>query len=185
VPTPLLSAAEFLDRCDARNVGDLVLDDGTRADAGDLTGGASAAGRRVQAAIDAAIGQLLSAANVGKRYTQQQLEDLTDGSYFAARIKSILRDLAYGELLRRRNLPADDFDRLCPGYAMAQADLELIRTGERVFGDVPGVPEAGLPHAIDTATRPGIDPPLLSDNVRVFGVLNPSCRPGWQPGQCW
>lgn len=173
-----LTATEFLDRYDARLSRQRLLDRGQDADLEDLTDESTDAGRRLRTAIDDAEGLLVSAAAVGTRYRVKDLLDVVNAgvSASASTIKRVVADLALGIVLKRRSLPAEEFKQLAPGYDEAVAFLQLIRSGERVFPDIPGVPEAGLPSI--GSNVPGqslVPPPLLWTQTggRLFGNLFP------------
>lgn len=189
----ILSPSRFLDFCDARNVADYVLDTGAAADPADLTNPATTAGARVQLAIDYATGVFYSAVRVGKRYTRDQvtaLIALADASSSNPQedtnlIRATIADLAFARLVLRRNLPADEFKALCPGYENALEYLEQVRSGERIFDEVPLVDDAGLPHA-NTLPPPNVPRPcLITDNTRIFGTVGQirnGCQTGPWPG---
>lgn len=176
-----LTASEFLDFYDARTVAGRLLDDGRDAAAIDMLDSTSTAGRRLALVVQVGEERVLAAVRVGNRYTVLELQALVDGGT-AGLLKSLIAHVAFGELLKRRALPADKFAALAPAYAEAEDYLQLLREGNRIFDDVPNVPEAGLPADIDIRTRTGIDDPSLVDNHRLFGVLSPSVRPGLSGG---
>lgn len=171
----LLTASELLLRYDGRRVGDAVLDDDTRASDADWTNGSSTAGQRVLAAIADAEGELISAITVGDRYTLPQIATLMADqptSYSANLIRRIVADLTYGNLLLRRANAADELNALAPGWAKAQQMLTLLRQAERIFPDIPGVPEAGLPGEA-TSIPTYNQPPLLSQiAIPLYGYVN-------------
>lgn len=173
----LLTVTEFLDRYDQRAVAQRLLDDGQDAPDWELIDATSVAGRRLLAAIADSEGLLVAAAAVGKRYDADELQAVVDaGDNSSARIiKRIVADLAFGLILKRRSLPSGEFQALAPGYAEATALLELVRRGDRVFPDIPGVAVAGLPDVVSSIPRPGDQPQLWSSNVRLFGVLDHDC----------
>lgn len=181
---PLLTAAELIDRHDARNLRQRLLDDGSDALEVDLTDESTTAGRRVRAAIDDAEGWFISAVTVGARYSVQDMLTVAEAgtSHSAKTIKRIVADLAFGNLLKRRSLPAADFQALAPFYEEAMGFCEQLRRGDRVFPDVAGVPNAGLPQINSNIPRFGFEvPSLWSQEVRLFGDIY---RPPFGPGRC-
>lgn len=128
--TPLSSSdsyctvTEFLERADARTVGDLVSDSGARVSASSLTANAN-----VLTAIADASGMLESACVAGERYTPADLLALTGVS--ASFLRMLVSDLALGRLILRR--PQKDTP-LPASYQLALDWLEKLRRGERVFG---------------------------------------------------
>lgn len=176
----LLTAAEFVARIDARRIRDSVLDNDTRATEADIVDPLTTAGSRVQVAIADAEGEFYSAVTVGGRYLIADIDAMVNNIDAAIRlcgsanlIRNILANLAYGNLLKRRALPLDDFSKSAPGYYDAQEKLTLLRQAERIFPDIAGVVEAGLP---DSATSvPEIDTaaPLMSQIAfNYFGNIN-------------
>ncbi len=181
---PLLTQAELLLRYDGRRIGDCVLDDDQRATDTEWQGG-GVPGQRVLTAIADAEGELISAVTVGSRYYAQDIDTVvtaTPDCYSSRLVKRIVADLAYGNLLKRRGLPAEDFAALAPAYAEAQQKLTMLRMAERIFPDVPGVPEAGLPGtegSIPDLTANA--PPLISQIAfPYFGIIN---QPPYGPGR--
>lgn len=165
---PLFDATDLLARYDARSIGQRVNDDGTAATAGEIP-----SNPRVLACMADAEGRLVMAATVGKRYTYAELSTAASaGNPSGNAIKRLLCDLTWGLILKARGLPAKEFESLAPAYAEAEQILQLIRTGERVFPDIPGVAEAGLPETLSNVPQPGDSPLLWSQNTRLFGVLD-------------
>lgn len=181
----LLTAEQFLDFYDARTVGGRLLDNGRDATEADMLDSTSAAGRRLALMIGVGTGRVLAAVRVSNRYTRDDLQRIADAADESGELlRSLIAHVTFGEILKRRALPAGKFEELAPHYAEAEAYLEQLREGNRIFDDVPKVPEAGLPGEIDTRSRPGRDEPSLVDNFRLFGNLYPSVRPG-QSGGNW
>lgn len=131
------TANDLISFKDARHLGDLCSDDGTRQPAGALANNA-----KITAALDAASGEIEAALLQGKRYTASDLSTLTGNS--AAYLKKLTCDIAYWILWDRK--PAyrpDDHSRDRVIEACQQA-LKMLRTGEHIF-NVTAVKEAGVP----------------------------------------
>lgn len=143
---------------DARRLGDLVSDDGTRVAAGSLSGNA-----KLEAALEAASGEVESAVFVGERYSTADLSGLTGNSL--AYLKKIVCDIAYAILWERKaeadpELRADAIER-------SQRHLKMLRSGERIF-DVDEAKDAGLPKLVQ-ASRVELDRMnYIRDRTRNF-----------------
>jgi phage gp36-like protein len=92
---PYATANDFLERYDARLIGDLVSDDGTRVEVGDLPANAV-----VLAVLNDAGATVDAAVYVGNRYTPAQMSDLSDTA--AAFVRRLVCDLALLYIKRRR-----------------------------------------------------------------------------------
>lgn len=122
------SAAEFLKRIDKRTVADLCSDTGTP-----VTEGALAANVNLLAALEDASGDVEAAALMGGRYSNADLAALiTDDGVGAAKLRRIVSDLAIAYLFERR--PSPDLDRQPQAVERALKFLELLASGERIFG---------------------------------------------------
>lgn len=131
------TAADLINYKSSAHLGDLCSDDGTRQPAGALT-----ANPKIQAALDAASGEIEAALLQGKRYTAADLAALTGNSQ--AYLKKLTCDIAFWVLWDRK--PAyrpDDHSRDRAVEACQQA-LKMLRTGEHIF-NVTAVKEAGVP----------------------------------------
>lgn len=131
-----LAASDFLNRYDARAVGDLVSDNGNRVSPSNLVNNAV-----LQEALNDASGMIEAACLRSGRYQPTDLSGLTGVSQrFLWRL---IADLAMGLLIERR----PDIDRPTPkAYDAALAWLGQLATGERIFG-LAEVQDAGLPAA--------------------------------------
>lgn len=174
---PFVTNQDILDRFDGRWIGKNLNDDNTAATITQLLIDTSGPGARLKSlAIDASE-ELMSAAAVGARYTEPQLRE-----YGGNLLKSIVCGLVMGAILQRRGRAVDDFDKLSASYTLARERVEELRRGERIFFNVPDVPEAGLPGTPTSDPIPGIDPPLLTQAaVRYFGYPIGGPRP-YPPG---
>lgn len=120
---------------DARDIGDLVADDGNRVSEANL-----ATDSNFLLAIQAASGEIEAACLIGNRYTTSDLENLTGNS--AALLKRICADVTMKVLWDRREADQHGERRK---YAIERAEkwLDQLRKGERVF-NVTGVLDAGV-----------------------------------------
>jgi len=92
---PYANANDFLQRYDVRLIGDLVSDDGTRVNPGDLPNHTV-----VLAVLNDASATVDAAVYVGNRYTPDQLANLSDTA--AAFVRRLVCDLALIYIKRRR-----------------------------------------------------------------------------------
>lgn len=130
------SGADLLARFDARTLGDLVSDSGTRVASGSL-----AADTNIVAALADASGEVEAALLMGERYSVANLEGLTGNSL--ALLKRITCDCAMALLYGRR--PEEAWaDRRAAAEQVKATHLERLAKGDRVF-NVEGIPEAGNP----------------------------------------
>jgi len=138
--TPLSSATSYatptqlLQHYDARQIGDLVGDVGTRVSSASLLTDVN-----VQAALDRASGEIEAACLVAGKYTPDDLNILT-GMALALRV-GLCVDLAYW-FLQIRRFPKSE---ITEGYRAAMEKLDRLRLGERIFG-LQEVANAGLPN---------------------------------------
>jgi len=188
--TPFVTNRQFLQRYDGRWVGQNILDDNSAASIASLQIVSTEAGTRLQSILSEASEMVMSAAAVGARYTERDLRDRPNdsppyvgGGDFLVRI---VCNIAMGLVLMRRGRALSDENALSGPYNDAMAQLELLRRGERIFFNVPGVPEAGLPSTASMAPRPGIDPPLITQEAaRYFGTGPFPNYPGYYGGNWW
>lgn len=116
------STSDMLERYDARIIGDLVADAGSR-----ISSAALLTNDNLEAALDSAAGWIESAALVGNRYTAADLSGLTGNSL--AFIKQLNCDIAFSLLRQRRGFDVAQF----PAVEQSLAILDRIRLGERIF----------------------------------------------------
>lgn len=148
------------DRYDARRLGELVRDDGTKATPAQLD-----ADTVLQAALDDGHSLINSAALAGRRYTPSDLADLTDLD--KALLIRLNCDLAYGFLLRRRGFAEGEVSRLAPGFEEALQLLQRLKNGDIVF-NVESVLEAGTMDRVVLSKNVT----LVSSMSRLFGNLD-------------
>jgi len=150
---------DLLARYDARILGDLIQDTGTRT-TNTVT---IAADANVAASLADASGLIESACFVGNRYSAADLSGLAGNGL--ALIKRITCDLAFALLRQRRGYDLEQFPLVEKTYAL----LDRLRLGERVF-DVDEVEDKGNPTTdairIDTILQLN----LIRDNIRYFPV---------------
>jgi hypothetical protein len=132
--------ADMLALKDARTVGALVKDDGTRASATAL-----ATDPNLLAALQAASGEVEAAVMQGGRYTVADLQALTDNS--AAYLKELVCKIAWARLWARRPYDKEHAEAI----REAQDALEMLRLGKHVF-NLPAQINAGTP----TITGPSV-----------------------------
>ncbi len=153
-----LSVAEFLLRCDARFVGDMVSDDGTAVEPGSLT-----ANTKLIAVLLDASGLVESAAMRGAKYAPEDLEALTGAA--AGRLYRLITEIAVRYLYERRP------DRGPPPEMSKQAmeELLLLRQGEMVFGTVETAAAQNMDHEIETSRQVEIRYGTTFQAGRFFG----------------
>lgn len=161
----------FLQRYDWRWIAKNTTDTGVAASLTDLQNENSAPGGILQTFLDEASEMVMGAAAVGARYSQ---DDLT--IYGGSLLVRIVCDLTMGLVLKRRGRPTEDAESLSQPYAEALEYLELLRRGERIFFNVPDVPEAGLPGTATMEPTPGIDPPTISQQAGRYFGYPPGCN---------
>ncbi len=152
-----LTGAEFLQRYDARTVGDLVQDTGARVTTNLATD------TNLLAMIADASGWVESACYVGNRYTSADLTALTGSS--AALLKRLVADISFAFLRQRRGYDLEQFPLVQESFNM----LDRLRLGERVF-DIAAVKDAGNASATTTSKQTILSQNLLRDNTRYFNV---------------
>lgn len=152
---------------DSTLLGQLVNDDGTAATEVDLLTNA-----KLTAALSSASGEINMAAQVGEKYSVDDLEGLTGDD--AMRLAEITAWLAIPKLLGRRNPSIEKYDEI----EDAQMVLQAIREGIRVF-PTPEAQEAGLPTMVNN--RSFRTRPLLSSMCRAGRYFG---RRAWEMGNC-
>ena len=136
--------ADMLALFDARSLGALVKDDGTRGSPTELLTDPNLA-----AALAAASGRVEAAMLHGGRYSVADLESLTDNSL--AYLKKLVCDVAFVTVWSRR--PFDELkgiSQVC--FDHSEAALESLRQGREVFNLTAQI-AAGLPPAPTGPTR--------------------------------
>lgn len=132
---PYATVTDLMSRKDPVLLGQLASDDpDTIVSADDLP--------TTQCVLDVladASGEVDAACLIAQRYTPYQLANL-DGNSLNM-LKRLVCTLAFTFLRRRRGFEGEDLEE----FKQALEMLEQLRKGERIFGDVPGVAEAGNP----------------------------------------
>lgn len=152
-------SSDLVARYDARHIGDLAGDGGSRVDSGDF-----AADAKITAALLDASGMVDAALLQGKRYTTTQLEALTGNSL--GWLKRITCSVAMYLLEDRRARP--DEERRQRAWERAEEWLEKLRQGKNVF-DIDDVKAAGVLEGTDGPTNVQLqDLGLIRDSVPRF-----------------
>ena len=146
--------ADMLARYDARRLGDLVEDAGTRVTASGL-----ASDPNLQAALDDAAGMIDASLLRGGRYLPTDLTGLAPASSSWKLLLRLNCDLAYGLLLARRDLASTR------QVDLAFALLDKLAEGSLIFGAVQAAVTAGKPQNV----RLDFDVSLISSIDRIFG----------------
>lgn len=159
------TVAQFLRRYDVRRVADFNSDTGSPVTPSDPIS-LSAPDFVGQAILDASA-MVDTALQSGSRYLKSDLTtlladpDVTKGMP----ITRVVCDIAYARLIMRRGYPAEEVNRLCPGYVDALKWLSDLAEGKSVL-DIPASIAAGLPKAGLTDV---FDPNLMSNYNKAFG----------------
>lgn len=162
--------AQLLIFLDARRVGDMLLQNNTRATEAQILDTSSAAGSTVQTMLRVASEFIVSAATVGQRYTRDILDGIAATNTNSALIlQRLTAMLAFGMLVSRRALPPEQVASMAPEFQWAQDTIELFRRGDRILYDVPEMAEAGLPEAVSNTPRPPQPPTWTQTASRFFG----------------
>lgn len=137
----LLSASEFLKRCDKRTVADLVSDTGTAADVGTLS-----ADTNLAAALLDATGEVEASAMKGGRYRPADLAALTGAAL--GRLYRMITRLTLVYLYERRP------DKGPPAELLktVSEQLELLRQGEAVFGTDETYDASTMDHEVEVSS---------------------------------
>lgn len=152
------TAAQMITRYDARTIGELVADDGTR-----VTGATLLADPNLAVALDDASGQIDAALMQSNRYSADDLSGLTGNS--AAHLQRITCDLAMGYLYARR--PMYDVDSYQKFMELGNKILTQLRKGENVF-NLSSQKDAGTPSVDGPTTVDYARLNLLPDRIKHF-----------------
>jgi hypothetical protein len=121
---------------DSRRCRELASDTGTPIALGDLE-----TDPVITAVLAKATEQVLSHARYGKRYSEEDLQELADDAERGWMLRSLTCDLAFASLIMRRGTGAADVDRLSPNYKMALATLQQLAAGAMIFPRLTGPDE--------------------------------------------
>lgn len=163
MPTPIsnsdsyASPADLLKRFDARVVGDLCRDDGTRESASAIL-----ANSNVLTALSGASGRVERAAFVGEKYSAADLAALTGPGLDA--IKDLVCGLAMVRLYKRR-FPLQPTPDSLREHLL---DLEALRNGEQIFA-LADQADAGLPE----------NSQVTEADICALGLVTDLARPYW------
>ena len=152
------SISQLVERFDARTLGDLVSDDGTRVVEGLLSSNA-----KLTAALEDASGQIEAALLMGGRYATSDLTGLTGNS--AKYLIRLTCEIAFAMLWERR--PYADDQRRAKALEKAEEHLEMLRKGSHIF-DVSAVKTAGVPSVSGPTTVELIALNFLRDKTQHF-----------------
>jgi len=145
------SPADLVARYDARTIGDLAGDAGTRVSSANIL-----TDTNVQTALDDASGEIEAALLKGKRYTAAILAGLTGNSL--ALLKRICCQIAIARLWERRPWIGTD-DQVSAEQALqdARAALAKLKSGEEVFDLLPqenaGLGQISTPSRVNVRAR--------------------------------
>lgn len=159
--TAFASGSDLLARYDLRTIADLINDDGTTATSGAITGGANAV---VNAALEDASGEILSALRQAGRYTEANLLAMTGNSL--ALLKKITCKIAFWNLWERR--ASWDDDRGDQARSDARRIINDLKTGNIVFdladNVTAGNPKVSVPTVYESNNRNTIRSRLSGSN---------------------
>ncbi len=170
--TPYCSATQLFRFHDWQQVADLLRDgDNPRPTKSRLLDSASDEGAMLVSILLSASGQLESACLVSNRYLPTDLAALTNSG--AARLQKIVADLAFWELMQRRQ-PGSADPKNVPGAMQALEELDRLRDGERIFG-LAESGNAGLPKITEPDSSVQWNP-VTTDASRLFGNHSSNSR---------
>lgn len=171
-----ISPSELPNYYDSRRVLQLASDTGTTATTADLTNTSSAPYSKLLVAIRGVCADIDSKCQQGKRYDRSDLEAIIAAATSspndeavqkrAALLKQLTADLVYGRLNASRGIGADELKRLCPRYDEAEAMLEQLYQGSRIF-DLDNPKTAGKPSTV-TINRTQTQPNFTTYNDMFF-----------------
>jgi phage gp36-like protein len=148
--TAFASGSDFIARYDYRTIADLINDDGTAATQAAITGGANSV---VNAALEDASGEILSALQQAGRYTEAGLLAMTGNQL--ALLKKITCKIAFWNLWERR--ASWDDDRGDQARSDARRIINDLKNGNIVFGiasDIAaGNPRVSVPTIFESQNR--------------------------------
>lgn len=152
------SGANLLERYDARDIGDLVADDGTQITAVNIP-----TNTNVLAALNDASGEIDAALMVGNRYAASELSGLTGNSQY--HLIRMTCDIAMARIMGRR--PGRDIEKLKAMMELAESHLERLRNGENVF-NLADQKDAGNPSASGLSAVEYSQSGLIRDRSRNY-----------------
>jgi hypothetical protein len=153
-----ISNADFLKNYDYRVVGQMCSDTGTPVSQADL-----ATDPNLSQALLGAAGEILMACLKGGRYSEDDLNNLSDASQ--AYLQRLNSDLAWFYLATRRKESVEDF----PQVEYAREMLKGIANGEMVF-NVAAAIDAGHAETVPLSLQTIADQNYLVDAVKMFPI---------------
>lgn len=153
--TAYATPSDMLIHADARDIGDLVADDGQQVSAVDLL-----TNPILLEFLTRSSGDVESALVVGNRYSVDQLENLTGNS--KAKLVDLVCDLTVIRLLKRR--PGKDLEQLKLMSEMADVKLDRLRKGENIF-DLTAIRNASVVSVDGPTTLEFQDLNLVRDRI--------------------
>lgn len=129
----LATGDDLVSRFDVRLIGDLATDTGSTLPVVDV-----ASHPNVLMALEDAMGEMVVALQVGGRYSESDLTDLT--GYNLAHAKRINCDIAMALLIKRRPIVGEEQAKEIA--KQSREHLKRLSDGENVFG-IPAVVESG------------------------------------------
>lgn len=130
-----------------------------------------------------ATGIVAMAARVGQKYSENNLESLgdvtgtikaDDGLQYGKTpsgnfLRRLVGDIAYGLIIARRGLSAEEMAEQAPTWPIAMGYLEQLRSGDRIF-DIGGAPDAGLPNIQQLGSLLDRNMTSISSKTRIWGA---------------
>lgn len=167
--------SDFILRVDARRLGDLGLDDGTRVSPTNLL-----TNPRLQASLDDASGMIDAALLRGGRYQPSDLLHLNVNTSFGNNLLiRLCVDIAYGLLLEARGYSEVETVSMAPGYTKALAMIDRLSSGEWIFGLAPVIVAGGPGKIVPLSSN--VTLLTQSAATRYFGDLGYQFPPSNQP----
>lgn len=148
-----VTTANFLTRYDWRLIAQMVSDTGTA----DSQGAVATDPNLLQILQDAS-GEVLMYAIQGGRYSQTDLDNLTDIS--KAQLQRLVSDIAIWFIVLRRGLPVDEY----PQCRLALEMLKLISEGEEIFNVQANI-DASVAQSPDVSIQSIANNNFLVDNA--------------------
>lgn len=131
-----VTAADMIARYDARTLGDLVTDTGTRLVGDELTDST-----KLATLLDEATGHVKASLFRANRYTQDELDDLTGESL--AFLTGLVCQVAFWMLWRRKPAAQNADPQRKEAKELYEAAMKSLNSGELVL-DVEAVKDAGV-----------------------------------------
>lgn len=172
-PPSFCTPTQLLSRYDYRWIANQIYDNGTAATQAQVLNSPI-----IAEFIQDASEMVLAAATIGERYSRGDLE-----CYGGCLLVRITCGLVLGLILKRRARGSKDEEALTTDYNESLQYLEQLRRAERIFFNVPGVVEAGVPATAPMVNpNPGFGPPFISNNPAIFGNVGVDRNYGNQLG---